>query len=87
MMDRATRSGEEPAPRPAASSGGLSGVAIRRPVFMTMVMIGLVVLGLFSYRRLPIDQFPNVDIPVVTIQTVYPGASSETMLQPLSLPW
>jgi HAE1 family hydrophobic/amphiphilic exporter-1 len=46
---------------------------------MTMVMIGLVVLGLFSYRRLPIDQFPNVDIPVVTIQTVYPGASSETI--------
>ena len=79
MIDRATHSGEEPAARPPASTGGLSGVAIRRPVFMTMVMIGLVVLGLFSYRRLPIDQFPNVDIPVVTIQTVYPGASSETI--------
>lgn len=59
--------------------GGLSGVAIRRPVFTTMMMVGLVVLGLFGYRRLPIDQFPEVDIPVVTVQTVYPGASSETI--------
>jgi HAE1 family hydrophobic/amphiphilic exporter-1 len=59
--------------------GGLSGVSIRRPVFTTMIMLGLVVLGLFAYRRLPIDQFPNVDIPIVSVQTVYPGASSETI--------
>ncbi|MEO5569002.1 MAG: efflux RND transporter permease subunit, partial [Gemmatimonadaceae bacterium] len=58
---------------------GLSGVSIRRPVFITMVMVGLVVLGLFGYRRLPIDQFPEVDIPVVTVQTIYPGSSSETV--------
>src|ERR687893_432666 len=77
--EHSTHSGEQSAAHASAAGGGLSGVAIRRPVFMTMVMIGLVVLGLFSYRRLPIDQFPNVDIPVVTIQTVYPGASSETI--------
>src|SRR5207253_10283609 len=59
--------------------GGLSGTAIRRPVFTTMLMVGLIVLGLFSYRRLPIDQFPAVDIPIVSVQTVYPGASSETI--------
>ena len=59
--------------------GGLSGLAIRRPVFTTMMMLGLVVLGLFGYRRLPIDQFPDVDIPVVVVQTVYPGASPETV--------
>lgn len=59
------------------ATGGLSGLAIRRPVFATMVMLGLVVLGIFSYRRLPIDLFPDVDIPVVTVQTVYPGASAE----------
>jgi hydrophobic/amphiphilic exporter-1 (mainly G- bacteria), HAE1 family len=62
-----------------ADLSGLSGVAIRRPVFTTMLMLGLVVLGLFAYRRLPIDQFPEVDIPVVSVQTVYPGASSETI--------
>src|SRR5829696_2799740 len=61
------------------AGGGLSGLAIRRPVFTTMIMLGLVVMGLFSYRRLPIDQFPDVDIPVVTVQTVYPGASAEVI--------
>jgi HAE1 family hydrophobic/amphiphilic exporter-1 len=58
---------------------GLSGTSIRRPVFTTMMMVGLVVLGLFAYRRLAIDQFPEVDIPVVSVQTVYAGASSETV--------
>ncbi|HEX6135454.1 MAG TPA: efflux RND transporter permease subunit [Longimicrobiales bacterium] len=58
---------------------GLSDVAIRRPVFTTMLMFGLIVLGIFSFRRLPIDQFPDVDIPVVTVQTVYIGASPETV--------
>jgi HAE1 family hydrophobic/amphiphilic exporter-1 len=61
------------------SGGGISAVSIRRPVFTTMLMLGLVVLGIFSYRRLPIDQFPDVDIPTVTVQTVYPGASPETI--------
>ncbi len=62
-----------------AGGGGLSGVAIRRPVFTTMVMLGLVVLGIFSFRGLSIDQFPDIDIPVVVVQTVWPGASPETM--------
>jgi HAE1 family hydrophobic/amphiphilic exporter-1 len=44
-----------------------------------MVMLGLVVLGIFGYRRLPIDQYPEVDIPVVVVQTVYPGASAEVV--------
>jgi HAE1 family hydrophobic/amphiphilic exporter-1 len=58
---------------------GLSGLAIRRPVFASMVMLGLIVLGIFGYRQLAIDQFPNVDIPVITVQTTYPGASAETI--------
>ena len=61
------------------AGGGLSGMSIRRPVFVTMMMLGLIVLGLFSYRRLPIDQFPEVDIPVVAVQTTYIGASAETI--------
>lgn len=59
--------------------GGLVGVAIRQPVFTTMLMIGLVVLGVFSFRRLAIDQFPDISIPIVSIQTVYPGASPEVV--------
>ena len=70
--------------RLAAAGSGLSGVAIRRPVFTTMLMLGLVTLGIFGFRRLSIDQFPNVDIPVVTVQTVYPGASPETMEREVS---
>lgn len=62
-----------------ATLTGLSGVAIRRPVFTTMIMLGLVVLGLFSFRGLPIDQFPDVDLPIVTVQTIYPGASPESI--------
>ncbi len=68
----------------SSSGGGLSGLAIRRPVFTTMVMLGLIVLGLFSFRRLPIDEFPEVDIPFVTVQTIYPGASPETIEREVS---
>ena len=74
-----TDSSPKAPPRHKPVTGGLSGVAIRRPVFTTMIMFGLVVLGWFSYRQLAIDQFPEVDLPVVTVQTVYPGASSETV--------
>ena len=63
---------------------GLSGLAIRRPVFASMVMLGLIVLGIFGYRQLAIDQFPDVDIPVVTVQTTYPGASAETIEREVS---
>ena len=52
-------------------------VSLRNPVFATMVMLALVVLGLFSFQRLKIDQFPNIDLPVVVITTEYPGASPE----------
>ncbi len=66
-------------PQDSVVGGGISGLAIRRPVFTSMVMIGLIVLGIFSFRRLAIDQFPDVDIPIVAVQTIYPGASPETV--------
>ena len=52
-------------------------VSLKNPVFATMVMLAIVVLGLFSYGRLNIDQFPNIDFPVVVVTTEYPGASPE----------
>ena len=52
-------------------------VSLKNPVFATMVMLALVVLGLFSYQRLQVDQFPNIDFPVVVVTTEYPGASPE----------
>jgi len=55
----------------------LSDVSIQRPVFATMMVLVLIVLGLFSYEKLSIDQYPNVDIPYVTVTTVLPGAGPE----------
>ena len=52
-------------------------ISIGNPVMATMVMLAFVVLGLFSYQRLSVDQFPNVDFPVVVVQMDYPGASPE----------
>ncbi len=52
-------------------------VSIQNPVFATMAMLAIVVLGVFSYQRLKVDQFPNIDFPVVVVVTEYPGASPE----------
>ena len=55
----------------------LADVSIERPVFATMMIFALIVLGLFSYSKLNIDQFPDVDIPYVTVTTVLRGAGPE----------
>jgi HAE1 family hydrophobic/amphiphilic exporter-1 len=52
-------------------------VSLHNPVFATMAMLAIVVLGLFSYQRLSVDQFPNIDFPVVVVTADYPGASPE----------
>ncbi|MHB8492955.1 MAG: efflux RND transporter permease subunit [Casimicrobiaceae bacterium] len=49
--------------------------SIDNPVFATMVMIGITVLGLFSYLRLNVEQMPDVTLPYVMILTPYPGAA------------
>ena len=54
-------------------------ISINNPVFATMMMAALLVLGLFSYQRLNVNQFPDVSFPIVVIQTEYPGASPETV--------
>ena len=54
----------------------LSDVSIKRPVFATMLMVLLVTLGVVSYRRLAIDEYPDVTYPVIIVSTTYPGASS-----------
>ncbi len=54
-------------------------LSIKRPVMMTMVLAFLIVLGLFSYGRIPVDMLPKIDFPMVTIVTVYPGASPKNI--------
>ena len=52
-------------------------VSIGNPVMAVMVMLAFVVLGVFSYQRLAVDQFPNIDFPTVVVAMDYPGASPE----------
>jgi len=57
----------------------LTRISVSNPVFATMMMVAIVVIGLFSYQRLGIDQFPDVDIPTVVVTTAYPGASPQAV--------
>ncbi len=57
----------------------LSDLSIKQPVLATMLSVSLVVLGIYSYRELSVDLFPDVEIPVLTVQTLYPGASPQTV--------
>src|SRR5262245_30105939 len=54
-------------------------VFIRRPVFASMLVGAFVVLGLFSYRTLGVDLFPNIDFPIITVTTTLKGAGVEEM--------
>jgi len=61
-------------------------VAINNPVFATMVMVAICVLGMFSYARLPVEQMPEVSLPFLIIQTQYPGASPEQIEADITKP-
>ncbi len=54
-------------------------LSIANPVMAVMVMLAFVVLGLFSYQRLKVDQFPEIDFPTIVVQTDYPGAAPEVV--------
>ncbi len=64
----------------------LSDLSIKRPIFAAVMMLSLVTLGVFSYRRLSVEMFPNVEIPVISIITTYPGASPEAVEREVSKP-
>ncbi|HSH44775.1 MAG TPA: efflux RND transporter permease subunit, partial [Longimicrobiales bacterium] len=52
-------------------------LAVERPVLTSMMVIMALVLGLFGFSRLPTDLFPEIEFPVVSVSTVYPGAGPE----------
>ncbi|KKB75785.1 nodulation protein NolG [Devosia soli] len=57
----------------------LTRISVNHPVFATMIMVAIVVFGFYSYQRLPIEQMPDVDFPVVAVVVSYPGASPEAV--------
>ena len=64
----------------------LSEISIRRPVLATVVNLIIVLIGLMAWDRLTIRQYPNIDDPVVTIATTYPGANAEIMESQVTTP-
>ncbi len=64
----------------------IPGLFIRRPVTTTLVMVGIIVFGLVSYRQLPVSELPNVDFPTIQVTSRLPGGSPETMAASISTP-
>jgi HAE1 family hydrophobic/amphiphilic exporter-1 len=59
---------------------------IRRPITTTLIMLGITVFGVMSYRLLPVSDLPTVDFPTIQVQAGLPGASPETMASAVALP-
>jgi len=62
----------------------LSDLSIKRPVLAAVMMLALATLGIFSYRRLAVDFFPDIEVPVLTVITVFPGAAPESVEREVS---
>ena len=55
----------------------LAELCIRRPIFASMLIIGLMVVGAATWVNLAVDRFPAVDLPTIRVRTALPGASTE----------
>src|SRR6516164_7564675 len=55
----------------------LAEICVKRPVFATVLILSLTVVGAFSFLRLGVDRYPKVDLPTVLVTTVQPGAAPE----------
>lgn len=64
----------------------LSDISIRRPVLASVMSIIIVVVGAISYTRLATREYPNIDVPVVSVRSVYSGASAEIMESQVTTP-
>ena len=64
----------------------ISDLCIRRPVFATVLSLSILLIGLVSYTRLPVREYPKIDEPVVTVDTTYRGASAEIVESQISKP-
>jgi hydrophobic/amphiphilic exporter-1 (mainly G- bacteria), HAE1 family len=55
----------------------LAALCVKRPVFATVLILSLTVIGGFSFTRLGVDRFPKIDFPTITVTTIQPGAAPE----------
>src|SRR5215468_4872397 len=63
----------------------LANVSVRRPVFATVLMLGVVVIGLVGYFQLGVDRFPKVDFPTIAVITRLPGAAPKEVESDVSM--
>src|ERR671928_1534396 len=59
---------------------------ILRPVATSLLMAGLLLVGLVAYKQLPVSALPQVDYPTIQIMTFYPGASPDVMASSVTTP-
>src|SRR5262249_7283628 len=59
---------------------------ILRPVATTLLMVGIILVGIVAYRQLPVSALPQVDYPTIQVQTFYPGASPDVMASAVTAP-
>ncbi len=61
----------------AAQRMWLSDLSIRQPVFITMIVVAVMVVGMLFYSRMGLDFFPDISLPIVVVRTAYPGANPQ----------
>jgi multidrug efflux pump len=61
-------------------------ISIKRPVLATVMSLAIILIGVISFLRLPVREYPNIDAPIVSVRTVYPGASAEIMESQMTQP-
>jgi HAE1 family hydrophobic/amphiphilic exporter-1 len=64
----------------------IAALFIKRPITTTLIMAGIVVFGMMSYRQLPVSDLPAIDFPTISVNAALPGASPETMASAVALP-
>ena len=64
----------------------LSDLAIRRPVFITVIFLIATLLGAMSFLQLPVDLMPDVSWPTITVQTTYAGVGPQEMEELITIP-
>jgi multidrug efflux pump len=65
---------------------GFSTIFIRRPIATTLLMAGVLLLGILGYRQLPVSALPEIDAPSLVVTTQYPGANASTMAALVTTP-
>src|SRR5438477_9390326 len=66
--------------------GSLSAPFIRRPVMTMLLTVTVILFGILAYQRLPVNDLPAVDFPVINVAVNYPGASPATMASNVATP-